>query len=187
MSAPERRHCAEISRRIVRHVELWLHRPVVSRECDERLAHRDIRLRGRHRPLDGIPVEEERHKPIMDGRRVARVRSRAVRVLELWRYPVKSLQGELVDSVAMTANGLEGDRRFAIYDVGTGLGLTGRRIPELLFASARWRDDGSVEISTQDGSLLPDDDALSAWLGRSVTLRSATSDGARQYENVIDF
>ena len=110
-----------------------------------------------------------------------------MRVLELWRYPVKSLQGEQVDSAAMTADGLAGDRRFAIYDAGTGLGLTGRRVPELLFASARLRDDGSVEISTQDGSLLPDDDALSAWLGRSVTLRSATSDAARQYENVVDF
>jgi uncharacterized protein YcbX len=110
-----------------------------------------------------------------------------MRVLELWRYPVKSLQGEQVDSAAMTADGLEGDRRFAIYDTGTGLGLTGRRVPGLLFAAARLRDDGSVEISVQDGSLLPDDDALSAWLGRSVTLRAATSDAARQYENVVDF
>jgi uncharacterized protein YcbX len=31
--------------------------------------------------------------------------------LELWRYPVKSLQGERLESVVATADGLEGDRR----------------------------------------------------------------------------
>jgi len=65
-----------------------------------------------------------------------------MRVAELWRYPVKSLQGERIDSVAINRNGLEGDRQFAIYDLATGFGLTGRRVPELLFASARLRDDG---------------------------------------------
>src|SRR3954471_19182513 len=92
----------------------------------------------------------------------------AMRVLELWRYPVKSLQGEQLDSVAVTADGLEGDRRFAIYDVETGFGLTARRVPELLFASARWRDDGMVEITLPDGSSASDDAALSAWIGRRV-------------------
>jgi uncharacterized protein YcbX len=110
-----------------------------------------------------------------------------VRILELWRYPVKSLQGEQVESIAVTADGLDGDRRYAIYDVETGLGLTGRRVPELLFASARLRDDGTVEISGPDGSLLADDHALSAWLDRRVTLRSANADTPRRYENVVDF
>ncbi len=110
-----------------------------------------------------------------------------MRVLELWRYPVKSLQGERVESAVLTADGLEGDRRYAIYDAETGLGLTGRRVPELLFASARFHDDGAVEITTEDGSLLPDDDALSDWLGRRVRLCSTSSDAARRYENVIDF
>jgi uncharacterized protein YcbX len=105
-----------------------------------------------------------------------------VRVVELWRYPVKSLQGERIDFVEVTGDGLEGDRRFAIYDLETGLGLTGRRAPELLFASARWRDDGSVEITLPDGSPAPDDEALSAWLGRPVALRSCDADVARRYE-----
>src|SRR2546421_2075985 len=103
-----------------------------------------------------------------------------MRVSELWRYPVKSLQGEQVDSVAVTADGLEGDRRFAIYDVETGFGLTARRVPELLFASARWQDDGMVEITLPDGSRPRDDDALSAWLGRPVALRSVEADGDRR-------
>jgi uncharacterized protein len=108
-----------------------------------------------------------------------------MRVLELWRYPVKSLQGEQLDSVAVTGDGLEGDRRFAIYDLETGLGLTARRVPELLFASARLRDDGGVDITLPDGSLARDGGALSAWLGREVALRSHDAEVARRYENPV--
>jgi len=110
-----------------------------------------------------------------------------MQIVELWRYPVKSLQGERLDSVAVTADGLEGDRRFAIYDVQSGFGLTARRVPDLLFASARLRDDGAAEITLPDGSVAGADDALSEWLGRPVTLRSAATDAARRYENVVDF
>lgn len=111
-----------------------------------------------------------------------------MRVLELWRYPVKSLQGERLDSAMVTADGLEGDRRFAIFDVETGFGLTARRAPELLFASARWRDGGGVEITLPDGSPACDDDALSRWLGRRVELRSAELQTPRRYENPdVDF
>lgn len=110
-----------------------------------------------------------------------------VKVAELWRYPVKSLRGEQLDSVFVSRDGLEGDRRFAIYDLATGLGLTGRRVPELLFASARLRDDGTAEITLPVGTTAGDDDALSEWLGRPVALRSASTEAARRYENVVDF
>jgi len=110
-----------------------------------------------------------------------------VQVAELWRYPVKSLQGERLDVVAVTADGLEGDRQFAIYDVESGLGLTARRVPELLFASACMRADGTPEITLPDGSQAENDNTLSDWLGRSVTLRSAATGAARRYENVVDF
>ena len=110
-----------------------------------------------------------------------------VRAVELWRYPVKSLQGERLHSVQVSQAGFEGDRQFAIYDLATGFGLTARRLPELLFASARLRDDGTAEISLPDGAVASGDDALSEWLGRRVTLRSAATDAARRYENVDDF
>ena len=103
-----------------------------------------------------------------------------MQIAELWRYPVKSLQGERLDAAAVTADGLEGDRQFAIYDVESGLGLTGRRVPELLFASARMRADGTAEITLPDGSLAGDDNRLSDWLGRSVALRSAATEAARR-------
>jgi uncharacterized protein YcbX len=67
------------------------------------------------------------------------------------------------------------------------LGLTGRRVPDLLFATARLRPDGSAEITLPDGSTAADDRALSQWLGRPVALRAASADVARTYENVVDF
>lgn len=110
-----------------------------------------------------------------------------VRVKQVWRYPVKSLQGERVDAVRVTAEGVAGDRRFAIFDEETGFGLTARRVPQLLFASARARDDGSVEITLPDGTVAADDAALSDWLGRRVTLLSTKAEVARRYENPADF
>jgi uncharacterized protein YcbX len=110
-----------------------------------------------------------------------------VRVAELWRYPVKSLQGERLDSAEVTEEGLEGDRRFAIFDVESGLGLTARRQPELLFASARLLEPGVVEIVLPDGSRARGDDDLSDWLGRRVALLAVDGAEARRYENVVDF
>lgn len=110
-----------------------------------------------------------------------------MRVTELWRYPVKSLQGERVAAAELTSLGLAGDRRWALFDLGTGLGLTARRHPALLHAAARSRDDGGVDVVLPDGSVAGDDDALSAWLGRPVALRTATDvAGPRRYENPDD-
>lgn len=112
---------------------------------------------------------------------------RPVRIAELWRYPVKSLQGERLESAVAAPDGLEGDRRFAIRDAETGFGLTARRAPELLFASARLLKDGTVAITLPDGREADDDDALSAWLGRRVALRAADADLRLRYENPVDF
>lgn len=108
-------------------------------------------------------------------------------VIELWRFPVKSLQGEQVSSTELGPQGLKGDRQFAIFDVETGFGLTARRMPTLLFGAARMRENASPEIALPDGSVAEDDDALSAWLGRRVALRSAAEDVTRRYENPADF
>ena len=110
-----------------------------------------------------------------------------MQVAELWRYPVKSLQGERVDSAAVMTEGIQGDRGLAIFDLSTGYGLTARRVPELLFASAALRDDGTVAITLPDGSPAADDTALSEWLDRRVALRSAAEQATRLYENPTDF
>jgi uncharacterized protein YcbX len=110
-----------------------------------------------------------------------------VRVAELWRYPVKSLQGEQLDGAAVTDSGIVGDRAYAIFDLDTGLGLTARRVPELLFASARLvAPDRPPEITLPDGSIACGDTALSHWLGRRVALRAAADVEERRYENPLD-
>jgi MOSC domain-containing protein len=111
-----------------------------------------------------------------------------MRVLELWRYPVKSLQGERLSEAAIDALGIAGDRRWALFDRDTGLGLPARRVPELLFGSARLRDDGGVAVVLPDGTVTTDDAVLSDWLGRRVELRAATDMGevAPTYEAPVD-
>ena len=61
MAAPEGGHRAKIPGWVVRDVELRLHRPLATRERDERFANGLVRLDRRHGPLDRPAVEEERH------------------------------------------------------------------------------------------------------------------------------
>jgi uncharacterized protein len=110
-----------------------------------------------------------------------------MRVLELWRYPVKSLQGELLHEAEIGPEGITGDRQWALFDVGTRFGLTARREPDLLFASGRLRADGGVEVVLPDGTVTAEDAVLSDWLGRPVVLRSAAEvTERRRYESPED-
>ena len=110
-----------------------------------------------------------------------------MRVVELWRFPVKSLGGERLPAADVGPEGLAGDRQWALFDLGTGFGLTARRVPDLLFATARLRPDGGVEVVLPDGTVTADDDVLSAWVGRPVALRAAAETaGSRRYENPLD-
>ncbi len=52
-------------------------------------------------------------------------------VAELWRYPVKSLAGERLDSVAVREDGFPGDRALRVVD-GAGEQVTARTKPALL-------------------------------------------------------
>ena len=109
-----------------------------------------------------------------------------MRVVQLWRYPVKSLGGEPLDRADVDERGIAGDRRWGLLDVATGNMLTARRAPQLLFASARCVD-GGVEIRTDDGRRLDDDAALSAWLERDVRLVRAAEGVRGTYETPLDF
>ena len=102
-------------------------------------------------------------------------------VTALWRYPVKSMQGEQLSETQIGPTGLVGDRMWALVDTDTGFGLTARRAPELLFAHAALIDDG-VRVTLPDGSIAADDAALSDWLGRSVALVRATPTTSATFE-----
>jgi len=97
-------------------------------------------------------------------------------VRELWRYPVKSIGGEQLTGCDVYETGFEGDRGWGVVDVATGTVLTARRAPELLFASARLRDGGEVEIQLPDGQVTDSSAVLSAWLQRDVRLDRASDE-----------
>lgn len=102
-----------------------------------------------------------------------------MRVVELWRYPVKSIGGERLAVADVGELGVEGDRGWGIYDLETGNVLTARRVPELLFASSRI-SSGEVVMILPDGTSLGADNAdapLTTWLERPVELRRAGDEG----------
>ena len=53
-------------------------------------------------------------------------------VLELHRYPVKSMMGEMLDHVEITDKGFKGDRVFAVRDEVRGGIRGGKKIPQLM-------------------------------------------------------
>jgi len=116
-----------------------------------------------------------------------------VKVLGLWRYPVKSLQGESLDVADLVKSGVRGDRRWGIRDETTGRILTARRRPELLTAAAQY-DGGTPVVTLPDGQVLSGpgdrtDAALSEWLGSRVTLVTSARTGpgrAEFFEDATD-
>ena len=110
-----------------------------------------------------------------------------MRVVGLFRYPVKSMQGEELDAATVDELGITGDRQWAVVDTATGLALTGRREPALLFAHAHVDGSNGVSIELPDGSVATSDDELSAWLGHPVELRRAAPSSHGRFEIAADF
>ena len=113
------------------------------------------------------------------------------RVIGLWRYPVKSMAGEVLASVEAGGLGFIGDRAFGVIDVETGHLLSAKRVPALLGARAMYSDDGEVTIALPDGRFLRSDDPhvndlLSAWLARAVFLDRPSSGQRSKVEIEID-
>ncbi len=114
-----------------------------------------------------------------------------MRLAQLTRYPVKSLQGEVVPSAEIELDGLRGDRCWGIRDETTGKVLTGRRAPQLLFAASALAPDGEpvITLPTGVGCHGPGTDtdaALSRWLGKPVRLVSSVGAPAGRAEFFAD-
>jgi hypothetical protein len=98
-------------------------------------------------------------------------------IVQIWRYPVKSMTGERLDSCRIDPTGLEADRRWALVD-GTanraGKLFTATEDKQLMRYRARlqW---GGVEVLTPAGEAAPLDDSLVAAIAqathRPLTLR----------------
>jgi len=102
-------------------------------------------------------------------------------VSEIWRYPVKSMQGERLRETPITENGLPGDRAWAVRDEVRG-GIRGaKKIPDLMRCRARYAADPepgqilAAEMILSDGTECRTDSpdantVLSNVLGQRVTL-----------------
>ncbi|UXA17008.1 MOSC domain-containing protein [Mycobacterium sp. SMC-4] len=108
-----------------------------------------------------------------------------MKVVALWRFPVKSMGGGQVDRLRMDGRGAHADRLWAVRDVEKGVTASARRVPVLLQCSARYaaepgQDAGpgnvpGVVITLPDGRELSSDDpavdtALSELVGREMRL-----------------
>lgn len=90
-------------------------------------------------------------------------------VVEIWRYPVKSMAGERLDSCMVTEVGLEGDRDWAFIDgmeprVGKFFNI--KQNAGLMRYRARLVD-GKLEVTSPDGTTSGFDGALRTLLGES--------------------
>jgi uncharacterized protein YcbX len=110
-------------------------------------------------------------------------------VLEIWRYPVKSMQGERLTDSLVTLAGLMGDRAYAVVDQVTG-DVGSAKHPRLwgalLQCRARYVDEppGAVEITLPDGAVTRSDDPrvderLTGVFGRPVHLSTVAPEGNR--------
>lgn len=105
-----------------------------------------------------------------------------MRVAEIYRYPVKSMQGESLANACLTAAGIPGDRAWALKDEVRG-GLTGaKKLPGLMSMTAQFvrepsaqvrspevriRDGDGLDVSSAAGDV---DARLSAALDHRVSL-----------------
>ena len=101
-------------------------------------------------------------------------------VVSLWRYPVKSMMGEELNSSEVTGVGLLGDRGYAVIDKADGKAGSAknpRKWPTLFDFRARL-DAGAAHITLPDGTIVSSDqdnvdEILSKGFGRDVSLRAA--------------
>jgi hypothetical protein len=105
----------------------------------------------------------------------------AGRIVEIWRYPVKSMAGERLAEAAVGANGIPGDRGWAARDEKRGEIEGAKKIPALMQCAARYLEEPGAErlpapeITLPDGARLRADapgasERLSAAVGARVTL-----------------
>lgn len=107
------------------------------------------------------------------------------RLVSIWRYPVKSMQGESIDHALLDGAGIAGDRRLAVRDLGTGRIVSAKapRLGRALLDCRAVHDLNGDVIVTVDGRdhRVGDDPAaldaaLTAVLGRPAALVTVGND-----------
>ena len=112
-------------------------------------------------------------------------------VAELWRFPVKSMQGSRVEVLELGEKGADGDRGWAVVDPAEGKVLSAKRWSQLLEATGSSDDAGTVTVTLPDGSTHEagepsTDAALSAWLDHEVRLLQPPAGDGLPYDLPTD-
>ncbi|HEY5304623.1 MAG TPA: MOSC N-terminal beta barrel domain-containing protein [Acidimicrobiales bacterium] len=114
----------------------------------------------------------------------------SMRVGSLWRYPVKSMQGEECAELIVDARGVRGDRRYGVFDVESETVISAKREGRLLQATASFTSEG-LRVTMPDGHTMSPgaglDDGLTNWLGHRVALAEAADIGPATFECPEDF
>lgn len=112
-------------------------------------------------------------------------------VAGIWRFPVKSMQGERLEHVVLTSGGLVGDRAYALVDTETGKVISAKSVklfPDMLGCRAAFLEPPRandelppVRITLPDGTMVSSDSSdvdhvLSAYFRRDVILARAAPD-----------
>lgn len=80
---------------------------------------------------------------------------------ELWRYPVKSMGGERIDTTTIDGNGVAGDRGWVIREGADN--RTARQLPRLLQCAARYLDAPTADRRSPHFEVtLPDDETIAS-------------------------
>ena len=104
------------------------------------------------------------------------------RLVQIWKYPVKSMIGGTVPAAEVSMLGIIGDRVWALRDLERG-GIRGaKKLKGLMEFAARSDGDSRVVITAPSGREIASEDAdaheaLSAELGHRVSLESLPTDG----------
>ncbi|MBW4553821.1 MAG: MOSC domain-containing protein [Aphanocapsa sp. GSE-SYN-MK-11-07L] len=91
-------------------------------------------------------------------------------VVSLWRYPVKSMQGEELNASAVGEQGLVGDRTYALIDVATGMTVSAKnprkwgKMFDCRATLAEIADSTTVKITLPDGTLVAGEAAVNQTL-----------------------
>lgn len=110
-------------------------------------------------------------------------------VVALWRYPIKSMMGEELNSAVVTERGLRGDRAYALIDVSSGKVVSAKnplKWARMFDCRAAYTDNpnttGTVRINLPDGTEVTSasdsvNHVLSSVFDREVRLESVAPEG----------
>ena len=90
-------------------------------------------------------------------------------LIELFRYPVKSMMGESLTATEVTETGIQGDRAWAVRDERRGGIRGGKKLPQLMTLGARTGPDVPTITAPDGESAAANSDYINEWLSDKLS------------------